>query len=187
MLFLHLNLLSPINIFHTYILSGFFIHSAMLFSAKVLYISLSLAFYGRQVNSAPTATYPFNIRHMQLISPSHPTELAPHISKRGLSPLGQKFAAFIKLARAGKTPEKLLMGTQNGSGRRLLPPRTKDEQWKLRADQGKYMPDGTYNVVIQENGRPHGKTVAETVVDPTVDDGHDVLDRLWEIFVKKGA
>ncbi|KAF8994094.1 hypothetical protein BDQ17DRAFT_1252121, partial [Cyathus striatus] len=72
----------------------------------------------------------------------------------------------------------------DSQGCRMLPTRTKkkDEEFVYRVDQGEFFDDGTYNVVMQKNGDPHGPIVARTRVDPRVDTGDDVIARLRESF-----
>lgn len=78
------------------------------------------------------------------------------------------------------------MGTRPTNGRRLAPARNArdDAKFKCRVDQGVVQADGTYNVIVQENGVPHGPVIARTVVDPAVDTGEDVLDRLADVWGK---
>jgi hypothetical protein len=65
-------------------------------------------------------------------------------------------------------------------GRRVFPPRTSknDERFGFRIDQGRFNEDGTFGIVVQKNGKPHGEVLAATVVDPRVDVGEDVVERL---------
>ncbi len=74
----------------------------------------------------------------------------------------------------------LLKGTKNNQGGRLAPARTKrqDDLFKCRVDQGEVNPDGTYQIVVQQNGDPHGSTISRTTVDPGKDTADDVLNRL---------
>jgi hypothetical protein len=53
-----------------------------------------------------------------------------------------------------------------------------DERLGYHVNQGAYFGNGRFGVVVQENGRPHGKAIAKTIVDPSVDKGEDVVDRL---------
>lgn len=52
-----------------------------------------------------------------------------------------------------------------------------DDYIKFRIDQGAKNNNGSYNLVIQENGVPHGKTLASTTVYPG-DKSEDVFGRL---------
>lgn len=81
---------------------------------------------------------------------------------------------------------KLVKGTKDNQGGRLAPARSakEDAKFKCRADQGEFRDDGTYNVVVQENGDPHGAPIAKTLVDPKVDTGEDVLKRLEDDWGK---
>jgi hypothetical protein len=62
-----------------------------------------------------------------------------------------------------------------------------DKLTRFRIDQGRFDPKkGTFGVVVQENGTPHGPTLAATVVDPKVDAGVNVVDRLAEDAKRRG-
>jgi len=65
-------------------------------------------------------------------------------------------------------------------GGRLAPARNaqQDASFRCRVEVGEMRDDGTYDVVVQENGEPHGPVIAKTFVDPRVDTGDDVLKRL---------
>lgn len=73
-------------------------------------------------------------------------------------------------------------------GGRIFPPRLMkhDERLGYRIDQGAYFKNGTFGVVVQQNGRPHGKALAKTIVDPRVDKGEDVVDRLQQDAESRG-
>jgi hypothetical protein len=88
--------------------------------------------------------------------------------------------AFFDFCRQGRNAERLLKGVKGGLGSRILPPRVAkhDDRLGFRIDQGNWNKDDTYNIVVQENGRPHGKVLAATVVHPKVDIGQRIVDRL---------
>ncbi len=73
----------------------------------------------------------------------------------------------------------LVKGSKNNQGGRLAPARSdkEDAKFQCRVDQGEFRDDGTYAVLVQQNGSPHGDPIAKTIVDPTVDTGDDVLNR----------
>jgi hypothetical protein len=73
-------------------------------------------------------------------------------------------------------------------GSRLFPPRIAKHDQRLghRVDQGHYFKNGTFNVNVQKNGVPHGNVLAATLVNPRVDSGEDVVNRLEEDARKKG-
>lgn len=76
---------------------------------------------------------------------------------------------------------KLLKGSPDGVGHRIMPSRTpkNDEDWEYRLDQGRYDTETkTYDIVIQKNGVPHGKVLASTTVNPAVDTPEEVAERL---------
>jgi hypothetical protein len=70
----------------------------------------------------------------------------------------------------------------------MFPPKLAkhDERLGYRIDQGAYFENGTFGVVIQENGLPHGQAVAKAIVDPKVDEGEDVVNRLQEDAKSRG-
>ena len=70
----------------------------------------------------------------------------------------------------------------------MFPPRVKkhDERLGYRVDQGVYFKNGTFGVVVQKNGRPHGKAIAKTIVDPSVDKIEDVVERLQKDAESRG-
>jgi hypothetical protein len=80
----------------------------------------------------------------------------------------------------------LVKGTKENQGGRLAPARSarEDAKFKCHADQGEVLEDGTYNVVVQQSGVPHGPAIAKTRVNPEVDTGEDVLKRLQEDWGK---
>jgi hypothetical protein len=82
----------------------------------------------------------------------------------------------------------LLKGAENAMGRRIFPPQTAKNDQRLghRVDQGHYFKNGTFNVNVQQNGKPHGNVLAATTVNPKVDSGGDVVNRLEEDARKKG-
>ena len=86
---------------------------------------------------------------------------------------------FKKLLSNPKNLAKLVGRPANGAGQRVFPSRTgrNDEDVGFRIDQGAMRADGSYNLVIQQNGVPHGETLASTVVAPN-DTGDDVAARL---------
>jgi hypothetical protein len=96
--------------------------------------------------------------------------------------------AFLSACGQKRNAERLLKGAKNAAGSRLFPPRyaRTDQKFGYRIDQGAYNGDGTYRIVIQENGRPHGENLAATLVDPSVDSGEDVIMRLYENAKEKG-
>jgi hypothetical protein len=102
--------------------------------------------------------------------------------------LKRQFRTFLEVLRESKNAERLLKGAFNGNGRRLYPPRIPkhDERLGYRIDQGKYFSDGTFGVVAQKNGKPHGPTLAVTSVNPRVDTGEAIVDRLIEDAKKRG-
>lgn len=61
-----------------------------------------------------------------------------------------------------------------------------DERLGFCIDQGKYLKDGTYGIVVQENGQPHGGVLARTVVDPRVDKGPEIVERLINSVKERG-
>src|SRR6202035_505163 len=87
---------------------------------------------------------------------------------------------FLEACSQRGAAERLLIGAHNAMGHRLFPPRTPKHDHRLgfRIDQGWFNKDGTFSVVVQENGRPHGDVLAATVVSPQVDVGEDVVERL---------
>jgi len=96
--------------------------------------------------------------------------------------------AFLDICRQARYASRLLKGSSSSAGRRIFPPRlTKhDERLGYRIDQGAYIKDGTFGIVVQQNGRPHGKAVAKTIVDPRADKGEDVVDRLKKDAESRG-
>jgi hypothetical protein len=61
-----------------------------------------------------------------------------------------------------------------------------DERLRFRIDQGYFNKDGTFDIVVQENGRPHGDVLAKAVVDPRVDVGEEVVERLRKDAAARG-
>ncbi|KAF8894370.1 hypothetical protein CPB84DRAFT_1816134 [Gymnopilus junonius] len=80
----------------------------------------------------------------------------------------------------------LVKGSKDNQGKRLAPARSakEDAKFKCRIDQGEVRADGKYTAIVQENGNPHGPPIAKTLVDPKVDMGVDVLDRLQGVWGK---
>jgi hypothetical protein len=74
-------------------------------------------------------------------------------------------------------------------GHRIFPPKfyKHDERLGYRIDQGAYFKDGTFGVVVQKNGELHGKAQAKTIVDPKVDTGGDVVNRLQKDAKSRGV
>ena len=95
---------------------------------------------------------------------------------------------FLDLCLLPRNAARLLKGTQNSQGHRLWPPRFArlDERLHYRIDQGEYLKDGTYSIVVQENGQPHGGVVAKTVVNPKLDRGPDIVNRLEKDAKERG-
>jgi hypothetical protein len=95
---------------------------------------------------------------------------------------------FFNVCRLPRISKRLLTGTFNGMGRRVFPPMVKkyDERLGYRIDQGSYFKDGRFVLITQQNGKPHGPTLAATVVDPKLDEGEDVVDRLVMDAKKRG-
>jgi hypothetical protein len=73
-------------------------------------------------------------------------------------------------------------------GHWLFPPHTSkhDERLGFQIDQGYFNKDGTFDIVMQENGRPHGDVLAKAVVDPQVDVGEEVVERLCRDMAARG-
>ena len=61
-----------------------------------------------------------------------------------------------------------------------------DVKWGFRINQGWYHRDSTYNIVVQKNRKPHSEILAMITVNPKVDTGDGVIDRLAEDAKKKG-
>ncbi|KAF6746133.1 hypothetical protein DFP72DRAFT_639006 [Ephemerocybe angulata] len=81
----------------------------------------------------------------------------------------------------------VLKGSINGAGHRMLPARTarEDARFGCRIDQGEILPDNTYHIYVQENGKgPHTRVLSSTRVDPKVDTEQDIEGRLRENWVK---
>jgi hypothetical protein len=87
---------------------------------------------------------------------------------------------FLDVCSQARNAARLLKGSPDAMGHRIFPPRLAkhDERLGYRVDQGVWKKDGTFAIVIQRNGQPHGDTIAATIVDPGVDKGDDVVDRL---------
>jgi hypothetical protein len=96
--------------------------------------------------------------------------------------------AFFDVCRQARYASRLLKGSASSMGRRMFPPRLFKHDGRLgyRIDQGAYFKNGTFGVVVQQNGRPHGKALATAIVDPRVDKGEDVVERLQKDAENKG-
>jgi hypothetical protein len=96
---------------------------------------------------------------------------------------------FLKVCQIPQNAERLLKGTENGKGSRLFPPRIAkhDQHLGHRVDQGHYFKNGTFYIFVQKNGKPHGKVLAATLVNPKMDSGEDVVNRLEENARKGGC
>jgi hypothetical protein len=94
--------------------------------------------------------------------------------------MGNLSKLFTALLSSSKNLAKLVSGSSGAAGHRIFPSKTprNDDTIGFRIDQGAMQKDGTYKVTIQQNGVPHGKTLASTTVDLTVDSGRDVFNRL---------
>jgi hypothetical protein len=70
----------------------------------------------------------------------------------------------------------------------MFPPKLAKHDVRLgyRVDQGEFFKNGTFGVVVQKNGRPHGEAIAKAIVDPRVDEGEDVVERLQKDAEKRG-
>jgi hypothetical protein len=93
--------------------------------------------------------------------------------------MGDMIKLFQKLLSNPKNIAKLVGRPLNGAGQRVFPSRTgrNDKEIRFRIDQGASQRNGSYNLVIQENGVAHGETLASTTVHPD-DTGDDVVTRL---------
>ncbi|PPR04740.1 hypothetical protein CVT24_006900 [Panaeolus cyanescens] len=101
-------------------------------------------------------------------------------SAKAINKMKEKFIQLV--TDKPSTAKKLLQGTKASQGHRMLPSKTtvNDEQYGFRIDQGEVQPDGTYNVVIQQNGVPHGPALAKILVDPKVDTESSVIQRIQD-------
>lgn len=96
--------------------------------------------------------------------------------------------SFLGICRLPRNAARLLTGSPGAAGHRMWPPKfaRHDERLAYRIDQGEWLKDGRYGVVMQMNGRPHGVALAKTIVDPSVDVGENVVDRLRRDAENKG-
>ena len=96
--------------------------------------------------------------------------------------------AFFDTCRQVRNAARLLKGAPNAMGHRMFPSKVEkhDKRLGYRVDQGEWLKDGTFGVVVQKNGQPHGKAIAKTIVNPTVDKGEDVVDRLKRDAERQG-
>jgi hypothetical protein len=95
---------------------------------------------------------------------------------------------FFTICKEPRYAERLLKGGPNAAGRRLFPPQLAKHDIHLghRVDQGEFLKNGTYMVVVQRNGKPHGDTLAATRVNPKKDSGKGVVKRLMADAKKRG-
>jgi hypothetical protein len=93
--------------------------------------------------------------------------------------MGNMSKLFQKLLSSPKNLAKLVGCPVNGAGQRVFPSRTgrNDEDVGFRIDQFAMQGDGSYKLVIQQNGVAHGETLASTIIGPN-DTGNDVAARL---------
>jgi hypothetical protein len=96
--------------------------------------------------------------------------------------------AFFGVCRQARNAARFLKGSPCSMGCRVFPPKVAkhDKRLGYRVEQGAYLKNGTFGVVVQKNGRPHGKVLAKAIVDPRVDKGEDVVDRLLKDAEKRG-
>ena len=95
---------------------------------------------------------------------------------------------FFSVCCQAHIAARLLKGSPSFMGHRMFPPKVAkhDKHLGYRVDQGEYFGNGMFGVVVQENGEPHGKAIAKTIVDPSVDKGEDVVDRLQRDAESRG-
>jgi hypothetical protein len=88
--------------------------------------------------------------------------------------------AFFDVCQQARYAARLLKGSPSSMGRQMFPPQIAkhDDRLGYRIDQGTYFKDGTFGIVVQKNGQPHSEALAKTIVDPRVDKGEDIMDRL---------
>lgn len=113
-----------------------------------------------------------------------PPKVLDTLSKKSLKEMKE---LLVELLGKKSVREKLLKGNPENNGRRIAPAQVgkQDDRFKFRIDQGAVLEDGTYTLVMQQNGVPHGKALAKITVDPSTDTADDVSDRLVDDFGKQ--
>ena len=73
-------------------------------------------------------------------------------------------------------------------GSRIFPSKTDwhDNRLGYRIDQGHWYGNGSFGLIVQKNGQLHRLAIAKTTVNPKVDKGPDIADRLWIDAIKWG-